>query len=110
MIRKQDIIFDIILVLVILPYLYRCKKNIKYTQYCVYIIIWSHIIILYQRYLYNQSIQLSTLSEFISILIGYIIYKDGLEQQNQLLQIYGTIIMFGHIRKIILPTKVYYFG
>ena len=110
MIRKQDSIFDIMLVLVILPYLYKCKKNNIYTKYCVYIIIWSHIIILYQRYLYNQSIHLSIFSELISILIGYIIYKDGFDQQNQLLQIYGTIIIFGHLRKIILPNMVYYFG
>ena len=110
MIRQEDIIFDIILMLFILPYLYKSKKKYIYTRYCVYIIIWSHIIIVHQRYLYNQNITLSITSELISILIGYIIYKDGLEQQHTMLQIYGSIIMFGHLRKIILPTNVYYFG
>lgn len=110
MIRNRDILFDLVLILLILPYLYKCKKKSKYTQYCIYIIIWSHIIILHQRYLFNQSIKWSLCSEVLSVLIGYLIYKDGYDQRNNLLQLFGIIIMFGHFRKIIYPTKVYYFG
>ena len=104
-----NLLFDLLLFTIIFPYFIKYNNYYSYFNQCIFLIILSHIYILYMRYFKNSEIIWHIIFDIIAIIFGYIIYLDGKCTQSQVIIYLGLIMMYGHIRKIIYPNKSYYF-
>ena len=103
-----DYCWNGLLFIIIFPYLLIIKKSVLFSI-VIYIIILSHIYILYIKLKYNTLVHWSIYCEIISIVFGAIfIYEGSYIHKNYLIILFGILIIYGHIRKIIYPELPYY--
>ena len=68
----KNIIFDLILFLIIFPYLFLLNNQLKLHTISLYVILLSHIYIVYMRYYRKKEVKWSHCSEIIALVIGLI--------------------------------------
>lgn len=105
----KNIIFDLILFLAIFPYLLSLNNQLILHTISVYVIILTHIYIIYMRYYKKKEIIWSKCSEIIAIFIGLFFLLEGYHSNNNIITLFGIIILFGHIKKIMYPHLSYYY-
>lgn len=105
----KNIIFDLILFLIIFPYLISQNHILILFTLSITLLLICHIYILYIRYYKKKEIKWSICSEIIALFIGIIFILEGLYSKNNILILFGILILIGHIRKVMYPHLSYYY-
>ena len=105
----KNIIFDLILFLIIFPYLFLLNNKLKLHTISLYVILLSHIYIVYMRYYRKKEVKWSHCSEIIALAIGLIFILEGYHSNNKIIILFGIVMLIGHIRKIMYPHLSYYY-
>ena len=90
-------------------YLITFKNKTKIYELAVISLIFSHFIILIERYINGNEIKWPVFCEIIAIIIGIIFIYEGNLNNNIFLVLLGLIMIIGHIKKINKPHLPYYF-
>ena len=111
-------LFDFVFWFIITPFFIWCcftpYLNII-TIICICLIIACHIRILYKRYLQSvYDVKWPICCEPIAILCGLFMTIDGIlcikyNKIFAILSLIGLLIIFGHSRKMLYPSKSYYY-
>jgi len=90
-------------------YLVIYKNKSKIYEIAVILLIFSHILIFIDRYIYGTEIKWPIFCEIIAIIIGAVFIYESNLNNNILLSILGIVIILGHITKINYPDSSYYY-
>ena len=103
------IIFDLILFLIIFPYLISYKNKYFIYNLTLISIISCHLVILYERYHLHKEVQWTWWCECISIFFGAVILIEGNNNKNMIICSAGILIIYAHFKKLIEPSLSYYY-
>lgn len=107
--------FDLFL-LVTLPCLWYYALFVNdFVGVCIIsVIITIHVMIAFYRYCRHEEIQWSTWHEVVAILMGVVIGASAMYHGDKLYKavmiITGSVIVYGHVRKLLKPDLPYYYG
>ena len=85
---------------------YQNKTNIY--EFAVILLLFSHSLIVIERYIYNTEIKWPLCTEIVALCIASIFIYEGYINKTYLLQLIGIIMICGHIRKICYINSPYY--
>ena len=105
----RNILFDLILFLVIFPYIYRYNNYFKIFNLIFISLVAVHLWIIYSRYLLKVEYIYPFWWEIISIIYGIIFIVDAYYNNNLIILLFGILIIIGHFNKILCPKCPYYF-
>ena len=107
--KANNLLFDILLFIFIFPYLLRYRSYFIYSKLVIFTIFACHLLIWFQRYVFNVNFKWPLWAECISIILGLILIYDSLFTKNNIIFLLGLIISIAHLKKIFYPNKPYYF-
>lgn len=103
----KDLIFDLFIFLIALPYLYRYGSNLS--KAVVVAIFLCHLFIAYYRYLLGKEITWPLWCELLSVIFGLILILDSTYTKDYVICLSGIVIIWAHINKILCQRCPYYF-
>ena len=110
MINTKNVLFDLLLFLLIFPYLFNYQCSLQIFKLLVITTVVVHLWILYCRYSsLNRECKFPVYCEIISIIFGLLFIVDGYYTNNNIIILMGIIIISGHYNKILYPELPYYF-